>query len=374
MGSNINMHFDYVIVGAGFSGCVLAERLANELGKRVLIIEKRNHIGGNCFDKYNDHGVLIQVYGPHIFHTKIEKVWHYLNRFTAFNDYQHRVLSHVKEMEVYFPINLETMEKVTGRSFTPESLREYFEKKRIKIPEEEIKNSRDVVVSQVGEEVYDLFVKHYTKKQWGVFPEELDAQVLRRIPVRFNRDTRYFDDPWQGIPVNGYYRIFQGLTQSPLIHILLQTDYKEIINAISFDKLIYTGPIDYFFDYNYGKLPYRSMRFDFETLEMEQFQAASVVNYPKDNDFTRITEYKHFYFQQHAKTTISYEYSHSEGEPYYPIPRGDNRQLYEKYKLLADKAENTFFIGRLAQYRYINMDQAVNGALELFDRINIDKI
>lgn len=364
------MKYDYLIVGAGLSGCTLAERLANQLDKKVLIVEKHNHIGGHCFDRYNDDGILVQIYGPHIFHTKIERVWKYVNRFTAFNHYEHRVLSHVREMDVYFPINLDTMEKITGRSFTPESLKEYFEKKRIKIDEKDIKNSRDVVLSQVGEEVYNLFVRDYTKKQWGVYPEELDAQVLRRIPVRYNRDTRYFDDPWQGIPVHGYYHIFERMTHSPNIHVLLQTDYKDIIDDVRFDRLVYTGPVDYFFDYAFGKLPYRSMRFKFETLDMEQFQAASVVNYPKDNDFTRITEYKHFYFQEHHKTTICYEYPQSEGDPYYPIPRGDNRKLYEKYNAAAAKLKNTYFIGRLAEYKYINMDQAINNALELFDRLN----
>lgn len=363
------MNYDYLIVGAGFAGCTIAERLANGSNKKVLMVEKRNHIGGHCHDRYNDDGIIVQVYGPHIFHTRIKRAWEYLNRFTSFNDYEHRVLSHLKEMEVYFPINLDTMEKITGRKFTPESLKEYFEKKRIKIADEDIKNSRDVVLSQVGEEVYELFVKHYTKKQWGVYPEELDAQVLRRIPVRYNRDTRYFDDPWQGIPAHGYFRIFEKMTDSPNIHILLQTDYKDVVDSISFDQMIYTGPVDYYFDYLYGKLPYRSMHFKLETLDMEQFQAASVVNYPHDNDFTRITEFKHFYLQQHPKTTICYEYSSGEGDPYYPIPRQDNRLLYEKYKAEADKLKSVHFIGRLAEYKYFNMDQVVNRALELFETL-----
>ncbi len=363
------MKYDYVIVGAGFAGSTLAERLANGLGKNVLMVEKHNHIGGHCYDRFNDDGLIVQVYGPHIFHTKNQQVWEYLNQFTTFNHYLHRVLSHLKEMEVYFPINLDTMEKITGRSFTSESLKEYFEKKRIKMAEKDIQNSRDVVLAKVGEEVYDLFIKEYTKKQWGVYPEELDAQVLRRIPVRFNRDTRYFDDPWQGIPTFGYTRIFEKMVASPRIHILLQADYKAVLDAVQFDRLIYTGPIDYYFDYVYGKLPYRSMRFEFETLEMERFQAAAVVNYPQDNLFTRITEYKHFYLQEHPKTTICYEYSQSEGDPYYPIPREDNRKLYEKYKILAEKEKNTFFIGRLAEYKYFNMDQVVEQALNLFQRL-----
>lgn len=359
------MKFDYLIVGAGLAGCTLAERLANALHKKVFVVEKRNHIGGNCYDHYNEHGILIKPYGPHIFHTKIKRVWEYLNQFTSFNNYVHRVIANVGGKEVYFPVNLDTMEKLKQQRFTPESLQAYFEEKRIKIDEKDIKNSRDLVLSQVGEEIYELFVKHFTKKQWGVYPEELDPLVLRRIPVRYNRDTRYFDDPWQGIPTHGYYRIFEKMLDNKKIHLLLQTDYKEILRDIKFDKMIYTGPIDYYFDYLYGKLPYRSIQFKFETLDIEQFQSASVVNYTVDKDYTRITEFKHFYLQQHAKTTICYEYPTNEGDPYYPIPREDNQKLYEKYKAEADKLKNVFFIGRLAQYKYLNMDQVVNRALEL---------
>ncbi len=361
------MKYDYLIVGAGLAGCTLAERIASELNREVLLVEKRNHIGGNCYDRYNDDGIIVQIYGPHIFHTKILEVWDYLNRFTIFNNYVHRVLSHVKEnLDVYFPINLETMEKVTGKHFTPETLNAYFEEKRVKIGEEDIKNSRDVVVSQVGEDLYELFVKHYTKKQWGLYPEELDSQVLRRIPVRYNRDTRYFDDSWQGIPTHGYFKIFENMLNHKNIHILLQTDFKDILRHISYDTLIYTGPIDYFFDYKYGKLPYRTMTFDFQTLNIEKFQDAAVVNYPNHNDYTRITEYKHFYLQDHPKTTISYEYSSGLGDPYYPIPTRESTEIYEKYKAEASKLKKTFFVGRLAEYRYINMDQSVNNALDLF--------
>ncbi len=359
--------FDYLIVGAGFAGCTLAERLASELNKKVLVVEKRDHIGGNCFDQYNEDGILVKPYGPHIFHTKIKEVWDYLNRFTPFNHYVHRVIANVNGKEYYFPINLDTMEKLIGRAFTPETLRAYFEEKRVK--DIEIKNSRNVVVSQVGEEIYELFVKHYTKKQWGFYPEELDASVLQRIPVRYDRDTRYFDDPWQGIPTDGYHKLFENMLNHKSIHLLLQTDYKTIIHDIAFDRLIYTGPIDYYFDYEYGKLPYRSIRFQFETLAMERFQSAAVVNYTMDREYTRITEFKHFYFQEHLATTVCYEYPCDEGDPYYPVSREDNRRMYEKYKAAADKLENTYFVGRLAEYKYLNMDQAVMHALELFEQI-----
>ncbi|MCP4147033.1 MAG: UDP-galactopyranose mutase [bacterium] len=359
--------FDYLVVGAGFSGCTIAERLANETGKRVLLVEKRNHVGGNCIDEYNDDGILVQTYGPHIFHTKSKEAWDYISRFTQFNQYVHRVITNVKGLEVYFPINLDTMEKLKKQTFTPETLQAYFEEKRIDI--HPVKNSRDVVLSQVGEEIYELFVKHYSKKQWGVYPHQLDPQVLRRIPVRYNRDTRYFDDPWQGIPKYGYRRIFKNMLRSPKIHLLLQTDYKEIIKAVEFDKMIYTGPIDYYFDYAYGKLPYRGIQYKFETRDMEQFQAGSVVNYTCDKKFTRITEFKHFYFQKHPKTTLCYEYPMDGGDPCYPVPREENRKLYEKYKVAADKHEKTYFLGRLAEYKYLNMDQAVLSGLQLFEKL-----
>ncbi len=366
-GIGANMKYDYIVVGAGFAGCTVAERIANELNKKVLVIDKRAHIGGNCCDYYNDDGILIQPYGPHIFHTRLKHVWDYLNRFTLWNDYTHRVITNVKGKEVFFPINLDTMEKIIGRPFTPQSLKEYFDEKKIEI--KEIKNSRDVVVSQVGEEIYQLFVKHYTKKQWGVYPDLLSPQVLKRIPVRFNRDTRYFEDPWQGIPKHGYRKIFQQMTQSSNIHLLLKTDYKSVIDSIEFDKLIYTGPIDYFFDYKYGQLPYRCIRFKFETLDIPKFQAGSVVNYTCDKEYTRITEFKHFYFQEHAKTTICYEFPSNEGDPAYPIPMEANTKLYEKYKADADKLKNTFFVGRLAEYSYLNMDQVVDHGLQLFQKL-----
>ncbi|MCP4221137.1 MAG: UDP-galactopyranose mutase [bacterium] len=360
--------FDYLIVGAGFSGCTLAERLAAR-GKSILLVEKRNHIGGNCYDCFNDDGILYKPYGPHIFHTKLKEVWEYLSPFTDWNNYVHRVITNVHGKEVFFPINLDTMEKLKNRSFTPESLEAYFNEKRV--PVETVKNSRDVVVSQVGEEIYELFVKHYTKKQWGVTPDLLSPEVLRRIPVRFNRDTRYFDDPCQGIPSHGYRKIFRGMLDSPNIHVLLQTDYKDIVEAIPFERMIYTGPIDYFFDYKYGKLPYRGIRFRFETVDTEWFQAGSVVNYTCDKDYTRITEFKHFYFQEHPKTLICYEYPNDHDDPCYPVPRQENRKLYEKYKEAADGLKDTYFVGRLAQYEYLNMDQAVKNALDLFNRLSL---
>lgn len=363
------MRFNFLIIGAGFAGCTLAERLSNQLDKKVLIVDRRDHIGGNAYDYYNEHGILVQKYGPHIFHTNSKEVWEYLCQFTEWNGYVHRVIAKVNDKEVYLPINLDTMERLYNRSFTPEELKEYFEKKRIKI--EKIRNARDVVVSQVGEELYELFFKHYTKKQWGLYPHELDAQVTKRLPVRFNRDTRYFTDNYQGIPKYGYTKMFERMLANKNIHILLKTDYKEVVDLIKFDKLIFTGPIDYFFDYIHGKLPYRSLYFKFETLDIEKYQNVAVVNYPKEHDYTRITEFKHFYFQIHPKTTICYEYPRAEGDPYYPIPKYEYEEIYLKYKKEAEKLKNVYFIGRLAEYKYLNMDQVVERALNLFEKIMV---
>jgi len=362
------MKFDFMIVGSGFAGCTLAERLATQLNKEVLLIEKRNHIGGNAYDYYNEDGILVQKYGPHIFHTNFKNAWMYLSRFTEWNNYIHRVLAKVKGKEVYLPINIETVERLYDRKFTSKELEEFFEERKIKV--DRIKNARDVIVSQVGEELYDLFFKNYTKKQWGVYPDKLDPQVTSRLPVRFNRDTRYFSDKYQGIPKHGYAKMFEKMLANRNIHILLNTDYKEIMNSVKFNKLIFTGPIDYFFDYMHGKLPYRSLDFRFKTLNRAKYQNAAVVNYPNDYAYTRITEFKHFYFQKHDRTTICYEFPKAKGDPYYPIPKPEYHEIYLRYKKEAEKLKNVYFVGRLAEYRYLNMDQVVDQALELFKRIS----
>ncbi len=364
------MEVDFLIVGAGFAGCTLAERVATELNKKVLLVEKRNHIAGNTYDYYNEDGILIQKYGPHIFHSNLQNVWDYLCRFTKWNDYVHRVIASVNGKEVYLPINLTTMEALYNRKFTPETLEEYFEQQRVKL--DNIRNSRDVVVSQVGEELYELFIKNYTKKQWGVYPDELDPQVTKRLPVRFNRDTRYFTDSYQGIPKYGFTKMFENIINNKNIHVLLNTDYKDIATSVKFDKLVYTGPIDYYFNYMHGKLPYRSLDFKFETLNTEKYQNAAVVNFPNDYDYTRITEFKQFYLQENNKTTICYEFPKAEGDPYYPIPKPECQKVYQKYKKEADKLNSVYFIGRLAQYKYLNMDQVVDEALSLFKKIQDD--
>lgn len=361
------MNVDFLIVGAGFAGSTLANCIASQLDKSVLLVDQRNHIGGNTYDHYNEDGILVQKYGPHIFHTNAKDAWNYLSMFTDWNDYVHRVLARVNGREVYLPISLHTIEHLYDRNFTSTELEDFFEQHRVRI--DKIQNSRDVVVSQVGEELYNLFFKNYTKKQWGVYPDELAPEVTGRLPVRYDRDTRYFTDIYQGIPKYGFTRMFERMLSHKNIRLLLNTDYKQVINMVKFNKLIFIGPIDYFFDYMHGKLPYRSLDFKFETLNMEKYQNAAVLNYPNDYDYTRITEFKHFYFQKHHMTTICYEYPMTEGDPYYPIPKKEYKEIYQKYRKEADKLQNVYFIGRLAEYRYLNMDQVVMEALSLFARI-----
>lgn len=358
------MKFDFIIVGAGFAGCTLAERIATQFGKKVLLVERRNHIGGNAYDYYNEAGILVQKYGPHIFHTNSRQVWNYLSGFTEWNGYVHKVLAKVNGKEVCFPINLNTMEAICERKFTPKELEEYFARRRIR--RDKIENSRDVIVSQVGEELYDLFFKNYTKKQWGVYPEELDPQVSSRVSVRLNRDSRYFTDRYQGIPRRGYTEMFEKMLDNRNIHLLINTDYTKIADSLKCDVLVFTGPIDLYFEYVHGKLPYRSLKFRCKTLCAEKYQNAAVVNRPNDCDFTRTTEFKHMYLQKHSKTTICFEYPKAEGEPYYPVPRPESREIYLKYKKEADKLKGVYFLGRLGQYRYLNMDQVVAGALGMF--------
>ncbi len=362
------MRYDYLIVGAGLAGCVMAERLANGLGRRILLIDRRDHVAGNACDYVDEHGIIVQKHGPHILHTMNREVWDYLSGFTAWNGYVHRVLAKVGDKLVHLPINLDTMERLYDRSFTEEQLREYFEQRRVRM--DRIANARDVVVSQVGEELYDLFFKEYTRKQWGVDPRDLAPEVTKRLPVRFDRDTRYFADTYQGIPSEGFTRLVQRMLDNPRITVRLNTDYRSLADRAEAEKVIYTGPIDEFFDYVYGPLPYRSLVFRLETHEVEQFQPAGVINYPNEQDYTRITEFKHFYRQNHPRTTICYEYSRAQGEPYYPIPTPANHGLYARYKALADARRDVRFIGRLAQYEYLNMDHVVHRALTLFAEIH----
>ena len=356
------MLFDYLIVGCGLSGSTCARRLA-EQGMRVLIVDKRNHIGGNAYDFYNDEGILIHRYGPHIFHTQFKEVWDFLSRFTCWRLYQHRVLSYVQGRFVPMPINLDTVNLLFNTSYTEQTISDFYE--NVKNDAMPIKNAKDAVVCKIGEHLYELFFKGYTKKHWDLYPEELEPEVTARIPIRYNRDDRYFSDPYQGIPIGGYTSMIASMLDHPLIQVMLNTEYKLIKKEITSRKTIYTGPIDEYFDYQYEKLPYRSIEFKFETIDKSIYQSAATINYPNDYDFTRVTEYKWMTGQVHSKTTIVKEFSNSEGEPNYPIPRAENKELYGKYEALASKEENIYFIGRLGRYKYLDMDFAVKGAMEL---------
>jgi UDP-galactopyranose mutase len=355
--------FDYLIVGAGFAGSVLAERLAAGAGKRVLLIDRRPHLGGNAHDRLDEHGVLIHSYGPHIFHTNSPEVFEYLSRFTDWRPYEHRVLSSVDGKLVPIPINLTTLETLYGRGFTPESAERFLADRAE--PLDRITTSEDVVVSKVGRELYEKFFRGYTRKQWGLDPSELDATVAGRVPTRTNRDDRYFTDVHQAMPTHGYTAMFEAMVDHPNIEVMLETDYEEA-RVIPHRGLIFTGPIDAFFEFRFGKLPYRSLEFRFETHDRTQFQPTGTVNYPNDQDYTRITEFKHLTGQTHPRTTVCYEFPRAEGEPYYPIPRPANGALYARYAALALANPNVHFVGRLATYKYYNMDQVVAQALGLY--------
>ena len=363
--------FDYLIVGAGFAGSVLAERLARGLDKKVLLIDRRNHIGGNAYDCYDRHGILIHKYGPHIFHTNSEEVFNYLSRFTPWRQYQHRVRASVDGQLVPIPINLDTLAQLYGLQLTPQGMKEYLASVAEK--REAIKTSEDVVVSSVGRELYDKFFRNYTRKQWGLDPSELDAQVTARVPVRFNRDDRYFTDSYQAMPAYGFTHLFENMLDHDNIRILLHADYRDVIDEVNFRELIFTGPIDEYFDYQHGPLPYRSLEFTHETHHKPVFQSAPVVNYPNEYAYTRITEFKYLTGQEHPLTSIVYEFPRAEGDPYYPIPRPANAALYKKYQALADEHPEVHFVGRLATYRYYNMDQVVAQALTLYSKISGQK-
>jgi len=358
--------FDYLIVGAGYAGSILAERLARGSGKQVLLVDRRPHIGGNAYDHYNDAGILVHKYGPHIFHTNSKDVFDYLSRFTDWRQYQHKVLASVDGQLVPIPINLDTINTLYGLNLNSFQVEEFFASRAEK--REQIKTSEDVVVSKVGRELYEKFFRGYTRKQWGLDPSELDAQVTARVPTRTNRDDRYFTDNYQAMPKHGFTRMFTNMLDHPNIRIMLNADYRDVKDSIPHREIIYTGPVDEFFDFRFGKLPYRCLEFKHETLNLPQYQPVAVVNYPNENPFTRITEFKHLTGQEHPKTSIVYEYPQAEGDPYYPIPRRENAEIYRQYQELAE-ASGIHFVGRLATYKYYNMDQVVAQALTLYAKL-----
>jgi UDP-galactopyranose mutase len=367
--------YDYLIVGAGFAGSVLAERLASQHGARVLLIDRRPHVGGNAYDELNDAGILYHKYGPHIFHTNSDQVVDYLSQFTKWRPYEHRVRAYVREQLVPIPINRTTLNMLFGLDLKTDEQAAAYLASRAE-PVDEITTSEDVVINAVGRELYELFFRGYTRKQWGLDPSELDKQVTSRIPTRTNTDDRYFSDTFQAMPLEGYTRMFERMLDHPLIEKRLGTDFRDLKDRAHelADHSVYTGPIDEYFDFRFGKLPYRSLKFDHQTLEQEQFQPVAVVNYPcEEVPFTRISEYKHLTGQKSQVTTVTYEYPSAEGDPYYPIPRPENQELFKRYEALADATGGVTFVGRLATYRYYNMDQIVGQALATFRRMDEKK-
>ena len=360
--------FDYLVVGAGFAGATIAERLAVQSGKKVLICDKRPHIGGNAYDHYDEAGILVHKYGPHIFHTNAREVFEYLTRFTDWRPYQHRVLAWVDGQLLPIPINLNTVNRMYGTNYTSFQLEEFF--KSVAEPVQRVRTSEDVIVSKVGRELYEKFFRNYTRKQWDLDPSELDASVTSRVPVRTNRDDRYFTDTYQAMPLHGYTRMFERMLSHPNIKILLNADYREVLGIVPFAELIFTGPIDEFFDYRFGKLPYRSLEFRFETKSVPVAQEAPVINYPNENAYTRVTEFKYLTGQEHPKTTLVYEYARAQGDPYYPVPQPQNAALYKQYQELAMQTTGVHFLGRLGTYKYYNMDQVVAQALTLYAKLS----
>lgn len=379
--------FDYVIVGSGFAGAVIAERIANKINKKVLIIEKRGHIGGNAYDCFNEDGLLIHKYGPHIFHTRLKRIWDYLSNFTEWNNYHHHVLGNIDGKKVPIPFNLNTLHELM-----PQTIADVLEKKliekfgyNVKVPILKLRESQDKDLKFLADYIYEKVFLNYTTKQWGMKPEDLDPTVTGRVPVYISRDNRYFQDAYQGVPKQGYTKIFEKMLSHKNIKVMLNTNFKEVI-TINKDskeihlfgkefrgKLIYTGMVDELFDYELGELPYRSLKFDFETYEGQTYQEVGTVNYPNDYNFTRITEFKHLTGQKHLKTTIVKEYPQQYNKnvpgqdiPYYPIQLEENKSLYKKYKVLSKEFKNLILVGRLAEYTYYDMDAVIAKALKVF--------
>ncbi len=362
--------YDYLIVGAGFAGSVLAERLAADGGKKVLVIDRRPHIAGNAFDLKDEAGVLMHQYGPHIFHTNSEDIFNYLGRFTEWRPYEHRVLASVRDKLMPMPINRTTLNILFDLNLQTDEEADAFLNSRAE-EVAKIVTSEDVVVSKVGRELYELFFQCYTRKQWGMDPSELDKSVTSRVPTRTNTDDRYFTDSFQYMPLNGYTAMFENMLDHDNIDVQTGVDFRDVQSEVKHDKLVFTGPIDEYFGHRYGKLPYRSLKFQHETLDQEWFQEVGTVNYPAESfPYTRISEYKHLTGQSHPKTTITYEYPSAEGDPYYPIPRPENQALFKRYEALALQTPEVTFVGRLATYRYYNMDQVVGQALATYRRLS----
>lgn len=371
MGRSFPETVDFLIAGAGVAGIVLAERLASQCGKTSLIVDRRSHIGGNCHDGVNSEGILTHTYGPHYFRTNSNQIVDYLSRFTEWHHVDYHILSSIGGKYWQFPINLNTFEQFIGRPSTTGEMEELLAKWRVDIPFP--KNSEEMIVSQVGWELYELFFKNYTKKQWRRDPKDLDPSVCGRIPIRTNRDNRYLSEKFQALPRDGYTAMFDKMLAHPLIQVALQTDYRDVPPSLKYKHLIYTGMIDEFYQYRFGPLPYRSLRFEPETLDTEYWQPVVQVNYPNEYDFTRIVEIKHATGQIHPRTTIVREYPDDFGpgrEPYYPVPSPSAKAIYNQYAEVAKTEKHVSFVGRLATYRYYNIDQVIGMALREFQNLS----
>lgn len=359
--------FDYLVVGAGFAGSVIAERLAAGADKTVLLCDRRPHIGGNAYDHPDAAGILVHKYGPHIFHTNSPEIFSYLSRFTAWRAYEHRVLACVDGKLLPIPINLDTINKLYEVRLTEKQIEAFLAARAI--PCASPRTSEQVALSRVGRDLYEKFFRNYTRKQWGLDPSQLDAQVAARIPVRTNRDDRYFTDRFQSMPKHGFTRMFENMLAHHNIELALGIDYRQLRKEVNVKEIIYTGPVDEFFEFRFGRLPYRSLRFEHQTLNKQWHQPVAVVNYPNDFNYTRVTEFKHLTGQQDSRTSIVYEYPQASGDPYYPIPQPENASMYANYRVLAEQHRRVHFVGRLATYRYYNMDQVIGQALALYRKL-----
>jgi UDP-galactopyranose mutase len=365
----MNRSYDVLVVGAGFAGSVTAERLATQLGKRVLVIDRRTHIGGNAYDERDAAGLLVHRYGPHIFHTNAAEIFDHLGRFTAWRPYEHRVLAHVRGELVPIPINRTTVNRLFGLDLRDADAVEAFYADRAE-PRSPARTSEDVVVGRVGQELYELFFRGYTRKQWGLDPSQLDASVTARVPTRADDDDRYFTDRYQAMPRDGYTAMFERMLDHPRIDVEVGVDFQVARDAVDRGLTVFTGPVDEYFGHRYGPLPYRSLRFEFETIDQPRYQPVGTVNYPDERvPYTRISEFKHLTGDSGPATTIVREYPTADGDPYYPIPRPENAELYRRYQALAEATPGVRFVGRLATYRYYNMDQVVGQALTLTRRL-----
>ena len=391
----MNTYYDALVIGAGFAGAVCARELAERGGKRVLVLERRDHVGGNAYDCLDEAGILIHQYGPHIFHTNDQRVYDYLSRFTAWRDYQHRVVANLpgegeaegRRVQMPVPFNLTSLETAygpeRGKALGDKLMALYGPEKKVTILE--LRQSSDPEVRQVADYVYEHVFVHYTMKQWGQTPEQIDPNTTARVPVFLSRDDRYFQDRWQGMPAEGYTRIFERMLDHPNITVTTGVDARDRLDLsggqVTLDgapfagPVIYTGAADELFGFCFGRLPYRGLKFQFETHETEFFQTHGTVNYTVDQPYTRITEFKHMTGQEDkARTTtvkeFSYAYTGAPGEtPYYAIINQANNALYQQYKALADSYDGLHLLGRLAEYKYYNMDAIVAQALALADEL-----